>query len=480
VLLKLVVYNTPSKKKFKQFVLSGRRKIVIDINWTNTFPESDLIIFPAYNIGYSELFYFLKSLPHMNLMDRILLICTDQLFNMLTIPVPHCITDEFDQLPRLLEKIETMGKQNQLSYKAVLGIDEEMQFQLSKSIAHHFGLYFYDQTSCLKGSNKFLLKTSFEQNGVPTSPFKLIENLNPKKISAVGFPNVLKLMSGSQSQYIFRNENMTQLRKNFQLLKEGITQSKENQPLMDPRFKKQNLLMDGQSVELNPETQFLLEAYVPGVEFSCDFIVQDDNIQIIRIIKKVAGPYFGFFMGYLLLTQEQLDQDHFLSLLQICKRISQSFSIDSGVCMVDFKIHQDQITVLESSIRPGLSAFNHLMYVIYGYTSLALMAMQKMGLPINVKLPQQGGAVVYIYGTQKGVIRSWGGLLPDAPDPLMDIIYIHEYDDEEDNAVSKQFDPSSMLRGYVLLRNLDMDKLPELSAYLNHKAGGFAIMERAS
>ena len=73
--------------------------------------------------------------------------------------------------------------------------------------------------------------------------------------------------------------------------------------------------------------------------------------------------------------------------------------------MVDFKVHQGGITVLESSIRPGLSAFNHLMYAIYGYTSLALLAMQKMGMKISVRIPDSNGVVVYIYTMEKEIYR---------------------------------------------------------------------------
>jgi len=97
----------------------------------------DLIIFPAYNIGHSELLYFLKSLSDNSLLNKLLLICSRDFFTAYQTQVQYCIIDEFDSSPALVNKIESWNQKHRCTFKGIISIDEEMQFQLSKSIAKH-------------------------------------------------------------------------------------------------------------------------------------------------------------------------------------------------------------------------------------------------------------------------------------------------------------------------------------------------------
>ena len=264
---------------------------------------------------------------------------------------------------------------------------------------------------------------------------------------------------------------MEQLKKNFSRLKSAVIGING-----DPRFRKQNLFIKGRRIAFNPKRQFLLEAYAPGEEYSCDFILEAQEVQLVRVVKKIKGPYFGFFNGYQLLNGEDLIQNHIdkENLVEICRRISQCFSLHSGLCMVDFKVQAGKISVLESSIRPGLSAFNHLMYAIYGYTSLALLAMQKMGIKISVRIPDTNGAVVYIYTMSTEIGQLFDTSELEKLKPQLDIIYIHKYEDEPAGAADPDLDHSRLIRGYVLLKNLDMENLAELVKLINAKARFFS------
>jgi hypothetical protein len=428
---------------------------------------TELIIFPAFNLGNSELCYFLKSLSDDGLLDKLLLICSRDFFTEFQSPVQHCIIDEFTSFPTLVKKIEAWGKEYGFRFKGVLSIDEELQFKLSKSIARHFGLEFHEDLTCFLASNKFLLKTFFQKYGVPSSGFSLLSTLDPERIRQVGFPNVLKVISGSQSQYIFYNENMKQLKKNFSRLKHAIARING-----DPRFKKQSFFLEGRRITFNPKRQFLLEAYTPGEEYSCDFILQSHEVQLIRVAKKIQGPYFGYFNGYQLLNEEDLIQNHIdqANLVEICRRISQSLGLHTGLCMVDFKVHQGKISVLESSIRPGLSAFNHLMYAIYGYTSLALLAMQKMGMKISVRIPDSNGAVVYIYTLQKEIHQPFDTSELEKLKVQLNILYIHKYEDKPTAGMAPDLDHSRLIRGYVLVKNPDKKDLAGLITLIHAKA----------
>ncbi|MCX6582601.1 MAG: hypothetical protein NT166_20705 [Candidatus Aminicenantes bacterium] len=426
-----------------------------------------LVIFPAYEVGYSELLHFLKSMEKNNLLNRLLLICPADFFNVHQVQVPFYIIDDFKAHPALVRKIEAWAKSNRRTFTGIIGVDEEEQFKLSKRIARRFKLPFYHDRTCSTASNKYLLKTAFKEHGVLTGDFALFSGLDDPGIERVGFPNVLKVLSGNGSQYLFRNENMEQLTENFHILKAAVRNIKG-----DPRFRKQHVFIDGQAVVLNPRRQFLLEAFTDGEELSCDFVTCDGVVQVVRVVRKIKGPYFGYFKGYHLLNEMELGQYNIdlQQLKELCERIARALAIDTGqtgVCMVDLKVQGREWSVLEASIRPGLSAFNHLMYEIYGYTSLFLMAKQRLGMPIDIRFPQENGAVVYLYARPGEKIQTIDSSSLESLKQTLHIVHIHFYEDTGNGAADTVTDHSALLRGYAILKNIDGEKLPELADFLN-------------
>lgn len=430
----------------------------------NTIPKKELVIFPAYNMGNSELFHFIRSLADKELLERVLLICPLDFFAVFPVHVPYYIADDFDSLPRLIKKIEEWQKRYKFTFKRVLGIDEELHFQMSKTISHFFELPFFEDYTCYLGSNKVLLKQAFRACGVPTGDYAMITQPHSPEIKKIGFPNVLKVISGTQSEYLFLNENQEQLQQHFLSLQEALQSTEQ-----DPRFRLHSFYHEGEKSTFNPREQFLLEAFVAGDEYSCDFIIDAQSIRLVRVVKKIKGPYLGFFSGYQLLNEVSLQENGLdkLELLDVCAKIKNALSADTGVCMVDFKFHQGQITVLEASIRPGLSAFNHLMYEVYGFTSLALAAMQCLDVVVPLSFPKETGAIIYLFSPV------------EYSDGVMDIkelkkqmkkygiFHIHTYDDEPGEVKDAEVDRSVLLKGYVVIKNKTLENLPAMAQEIN-------------
>ncbi len=430
----------------------------------NPTPTKELVIFPAYNMGHSELFHFIKSLADKELLERVLIICSMDFFASFPIHVPYYIADDFDALPRLVKKIEEWQKRYHFIFKSVLAIDEELHFQMSKTISEYFLLPFYDDYTCYLGSNKYLLKRSFLTYGVPTGDFALISHPQNPEIQQVGFPNVLKVISGTQSEYIFFNENQAQLIQNFSRLQEAVLATGE-----DPRFRQHSFIHNNEKISFNPREQFLLEAFVPGDEYSCDFIIDGEDIRLVRVVKKITGPYLGFFSGYQLLNDASLIEYNLdkKKLLDICRQIKQSLWAKTGVCMVDFKYHHSQFTVLEASIRPGLSAFNHLMYEVYGFTSLALAAMQRMGVHVPLSLPTETGAIVYLFSPPEHSHAKMDIKELKKQAKKFHIIHIHTYEEEVGEVKDAEVNRSVLLKGYAVIKTNKLENLSQLAQEIN-------------
>lgn len=408
----------------------------------------DVMILPAYEIGKSQLINLIQGLHDHVLLHKVILIAPPETIQDLPITPPFYIQDKSESVPELISKIEQISKENHLNPQSVMAVDEEMQYQMSARIAHHFSLPFFDDKTCRVASVKYLSKKMFRAFQIPTGSFELISAVSPEIATRIGFPSVLKPLAGTQSQFIFPNYNYDELAAHFSILSAAAKHMGQ-----DPRFtiKTEGPLQEG--LTLNPKSQFLLESMIPGEEMSCDFMIQGERLDIIRVVKKIPAGTFGMFRGYALLSEQDLKQNgiDMLQLREVCHRIAAGFGINRGICMVDFKINEEGLFVLESSIRPGLSAFNHLMFVKYGYTSPLLLSLLNMGARIDLQFPQSSGLVVFLYAPKTGYLTEMDFSELIRRKDEFNLITIHRFSNHACQVVDSDVDHTDLIQGYVLI-----------------------------
>jgi predicted ATP-grasp superfamily ATP-dependent carboligase len=104
----------------------------------------------------------------------------------------------------------------------------------------------------------------------------------------------------------------------------------------------------------NTTSWFLAEEYIHGEEYSCDFIIKDDCVRIIRLTRKIKDSKspFGTISGYKLadFEAEGLNRS---KLENILRRGALSLNIVEAICMVDFLLCDNEIILLEMTPRPG-------------------------------------------------------------------------------------------------------------------------------
>jgi hypothetical protein len=166
------------------------------------------------------------------------------------------------------------------------------------------------------------------------------------------------------------------------------------------------------STKLDPLKQFLVEEFIGGDEYSCDFLIETRkgkiSVNVLRVAKKLPSSNFSCFEGYLLFNPDsEPGSDFTVSQLKgSCLKIAKAFGAKEGVCMVDFKFWNDKIYIIESTLRPGISNFIELMAKLYHTTSFNQLIRSYLNLPLkNTKgLPTETGTVLYILTTKKGKI----------------------------------------------------------------------------
>jgi biotin carboxylase len=152
-------------------------------------------------------------------------------------------------------------------------------------------------------------------------------------------PCVFKPLSGSGSELIFCAHSAAQAETYFSQIHHGLTQ-RQGDRLYDLRHGQQTVVLG--------------EACIEGDEYSCDFILAGNTVQIIRLARKIPAPDgpFGTIMGYLLTRDLPPGVDE-PSLRQVLLKSALALGLERAFCMIDFMVHQGRIILIELAPRPG-------------------------------------------------------------------------------------------------------------------------------
>ncbi|MBF0200036.1 MAG: ATP-grasp domain-containing protein [Desulfamplus sp.] len=116
---------------------------------------------------------------------------------------------------------------------------------------------------------------------------------------------------------------------------------------------------------LQKSDDVIIETWIEGTEYSCDFIIDSTSLPIgrhecstqaipIRFTRKVHSPlpFFGTIMAYELVDfpRGNISRKTFLSLLS---RAANALGITQGICMIDFIVNENGVSLLEMTPRAG-------------------------------------------------------------------------------------------------------------------------------
>ncbi len=150
---------------------------------------------------------------------------------------------------------------------------------------------------------------------------------------------VLKPLSGSGSELVFHCKDEKECRLAFSIIQDGLRQRKDHR------------LYKGVS---NDSPPIMVEEFVGGSEFSCDFFIDGEAMTLIRLTKKISSSFgpFGTTMGYVLVDAlpNGIDIDIFRRHLA---RAAGALGIKKSICMADFIVRGRDIILLEMATRPG-------------------------------------------------------------------------------------------------------------------------------
>jgi biotin carboxylase len=218
---------------------------------------------------------------------------------------------------------------------------------LAADLAKKFTFPFPDPAAVVASRNKFLSKQIWQKAAVPCPRTEVVRNLTDalKFKERVAKPVMIKPLTGSGSELLFKCDNRRDCSRAIDLIGRKLA--------VHPNIRMYRAEKAG-IVKMDPHQEFAIEEFIDGREYSCDFILDKDQVQIIRLAKKILArdQAAGTTRAYVLPSQlpAALQMDRLRLQLQ---NAAYALGLTRAICMVDFIVHEGVAYLLEMTPRPG-------------------------------------------------------------------------------------------------------------------------------
>lgn len=322
-----------------------------------------------------------------------------------------CLTDldpsvllfaPFDHFDEVLGSLQRHLSINVLSPRGIACFDCDYLI-VAGHLAQHFGMPFPPPEAIIHSRNKLESRKIWSECGVACPRAVLASGLweSQEFFRSVKRDVVLKPVSGSGSVLLFHCKDETDIEKSVRILEEELPRRRSN-PLFKP------IPGTTRAAPLDPCQSWIVEEYVPGPEFSCDFLLQDRDITILRETGKVKAPgqTFGSILAY---TFPPSYPEGFTvaNLCHVLVKASRALGFTWGHFMVDFIIQDGQPVVLEMTPRPGGDSIPDLVEMATGCNLIGIYLDMVSGRARNstiLPLPSESFASFHLYAPRKGII----------------------------------------------------------------------------
>lgn len=225
----------------------------------------------------------------------------------------------------------------QIFLNGILCFDCE-SMELTARIAKDFFLPYPTIEAIHNCRNKHITKKLWQQEGLACPQSRVVESPSAAVdfLKKVNGPCVLKPLTGSGSEFVYKCTGKKDCELSFKAIQNGL---------------------EGQQINRmynHSETGILAEECINGKEYSCDFIIENDRINVIRLTRKILCPDapFGTIRGYVLAGcfPDEIEPEYFASVL---KKSATALGISRAICMLDFIVRDNKLVLLELAPRPG-------------------------------------------------------------------------------------------------------------------------------
>jgi biotin carboxylase len=264
---------------------------------------------------------------------------------------------------------------------------------LTATLAKEFHQFYASPEAVVASRDKFVSKKIWEENGVPCPPAALTGSVEDvvQFFRKTGKPCVLKPKNGSGSEFVFLCRTESQCRENYGKILAGLN-LKKNHSMYAGLFTSRSMVT--------------AEVFMEGEEFSCDFILGETGVRVIRICRKWIShdPYVGTAMGYVLLPVDQagVPMD---ALRQTLENGARSIGLVKAMCMADFILADGRPVLLEMAPRPGGDCIPFLLRKAWNLDMPGLNLDFASGKDLEWTASSETFAGLRLHASREGILR---------------------------------------------------------------------------
>ncbi len=259
-------------------------------------------------------------------------------------PAPDELLCDLSNTDETLSMLRAHLKKWDLNPDGIACFDCESML-LAARIAGEFSLPYPTPDAVAACRSKFVCKQLWRKAGLPCPETAIVNTAAEAAafLARVARPTVLKPVAGSGSQYVFLCLNSNDCRAAFRVMESRMPALRAD-PLK-PLYSRERPGGGG---------DYVMEEFVEGTEYSCDFALDGDRLEVIRIARKIpaAGRTFGVTLAYVLPSSLPPSIAPALFKDQVLQA-ARAIGLNRAIGMLDFIVRGDEALMLEMTPRPG-------------------------------------------------------------------------------------------------------------------------------
>jgi len=279
---------------------------------------------------------------------------------------------------------------------------------LASRLGSELGLRFPGWEAIARCRSKFESKKAWTRHGVPSPAAAVVSSFAETMgfFERNGRSMVLKPLAGSGSELLFHCRNDSDVSRAVTVLEEELPKRKRNplfRPFPDP--------VGGSLID--PCACWVAEEFISGPEFSCDFVLHDEEVFFIRETGKIKATDkpFGSVLAYTFPPRYPAGFQKRV-LKEVLKKATKSLGFDWGFFMVDYILHEGSPVLIEMTPRPGGDSIPVLVKASTGLDTLSLYLDFVQGdfkKPQDLSLLPESFASLNFYTPKEGTIQVLDG-----------------------------------------------------------------------
>ncbi len=279
-----------------------------------------------------------------------------------------------------VDRVKDVARRERVDF--VISVCADQMLLVAAQVCEELGLPCYiDYETAKNVSNKKYMKQIFVENDISTTKHIVLAEFNDDDIEGMHYPLVVKPVDAYSSRGVRKVQNIDDLKKAF-----------------------------NNAISISRAGMAVIEEFADGEELSVDIYVDNGIVHIlcIRVIEKI--PDLDDFIICRGIYPAQLSEEMLHSIQNVAQQIADSFGLVNTPMLIQMKIDNDKINIIEFCARTGGGIKYHLIPEVSGFDPVKAVIDLTMGKkPHFTKYKYEGHIIDEFLYCKKGIFEHLEG-----------------------------------------------------------------------